>query len=185
MLLPGVPHLTSTLFPSTGAHAATYTFAAHDAAKYVSESIDAHTAWINHVPYDMLCKSYSLSSFIPSSYTIGNLLLVLLTEVGPMIPLNSPLSLSTRYTPESFGVPRPQVVNRSGNTVLAKSLLEGKVPKSIRSAQEFLSPLPEIEQRPGHKIGFFEQGIITGGLITLTSLITIVSAAGYWALRMR
>jgi hypothetical protein len=36
---------------------ATYTFAAPAAAKYVSESIDAGVAWINHVPYDMLGKT--------------------------------------------------------------------------------------------------------------------------------
>ncbi|BAE63207.1 unnamed protein product [Aspergillus oryzae RIB40] len=110
------------------------------AGKYVSESIDAHTAWINHIPYDIL---------------------------------------------EHFEVPRPQVVNRTVNTTIARALLEGKLVQSDRSLQEILSPLPAIQQRPGHKIGFFEQGIITGGLITLTSLITIVSAAGYWALRMR
>lgn len=36
---------------------ATYTFSAPATAKYVSESIDARVAWINHVPYDMLGKA--------------------------------------------------------------------------------------------------------------------------------
>ncbi|OGM42627.1 aldehyde dehydrogenase PutA [Aspergillus bombycis] len=145
---------------ASGTHAATYTFAAPAAAKYVSESIDAHTAWISHVPYDVL--------------------------VGPVVvPLSDRVNLPTRYTTEHFQVSRPQVVNRTTNTAIAKALLEGKSVQSDRTLQEIFSPLPDIQQRPGHKIGYFEQGIITGGLITLTSLITIVSAAGYWALRMR
>ncbi|KNG82005.1 aldehyde dehydrogenase PutA [Aspergillus nomiae NRRL 13137] len=144
---------------ASGTHAATYTFAAPAAAKYVSESIDAHTAWINHVPYDIL--------------------------VGPVVPLSYGGNLHTRYTTEDFQVPRPQVVNQTTTTAIAKALLAGKSVQSDRTLQEILSPLPEIQQRPGHKIGYFEQGIITGGLITLTSLITIVSAAGYWVLRMR
>ncbi|PIG80018.1 aldehyde dehydrogenase PutA [Aspergillus arachidicola] len=144
---------------ASGTHAATYTFASAGAGKYVSESIDAHTAWINHVPYDIL--------------------------VGPVIAHSHPVDLNTRYTTEHFEVPRPQVVNRTVNTTIARALLEGKSVQSDRSLQEILSPLPAIQQRPGYKIGYFEQGIITGGLITLTSLITIVSAAGYWVLRMR
>ncbi|KAF7588817.1 hypothetical protein BBP40_005171 [Aspergillus hancockii] len=147
------------LCDATGIQGATYTFAALDAAKYVSESIDAQAAWINHVPYEML--------------------------LGPVIPLNCPLAPNTRYTTELFEVPRPQVVNRSANTVLARTLLEANTSKSDSGVNEFLSPLPTIDQRPGHKMGFFEQGIVTGGLITLTSLITVVSAAGYWVLRMQ
>lgn len=109
----------------------------------------------------------------------------ILSPVGPVVAHSHPVDLNTRYTTEHFEVPRPQVVNRTVNTTIARALLEGKLVQSDRSLQEILSPLPAIQQRPGHKIGFFEQGIITGGLITLTSLITIVSAAGYWALRMR
>ena len=106
-------------------------------------------------------------------------------KVGPVVPLSYRVDLHTRYTTQHFEIPRPQVVNPTINTTIAKAILEGEPVQSDRRLQEILAPLPAIQQRPGHKIGYFEQGIITGGLITLTSLITIVSAAGYWALRMR
>ncbi|KAE8154444.1 aldehyde dehydrogenase PutA [Aspergillus avenaceus] len=142
----------------SGTHTATYTFASPAAAKYVSESIDAHTAWINHVPFEML--------------------------VGPAIPANFPINPSTRYTRESFEVSRPQVVVKSANTILTMKVLD-KEASRLKYIQEVFSPLPAVRQRPGHSIGFFEQGIITGGLLGLTSLITFVSGVGYWMYRLR
>ena len=65
---------------------------------------------------------------------------------------------------------------------MVKELLDD--PK-VKSAiwQEILEPLPEIKQRIGRKFGFFEQGIISGGLVVLFSLITAASTAGYFGLR--
>jgi hypothetical protein len=54
---------------------------------------------------------------------------------------------------------------------------KGKADKLWR---EVIAPLPSTKQRPGFKIGFFEQGIITGGLITLVSLVATVSTLGYY-----
>lgn len=54
--------------------------------------------------------------------------------------------------------------------------------------REALAPLPATKQRQGFKIGFFEQGIITGGLITLASLVGAISTLGYYSwvyVRMR
>ncbi|KGO71716.1 Aldehyde dehydrogenase, N-terminal [Penicillium italicum] len=144
---------------SMGTLNATYTFAAPAAAKYVSESIDAGLAWVNHVPYDML--------------------------VGPALPLNSALSEETRYAPDFFQVSRGQILHKSPNTTLARSLLKsaGK-PKIEVSLWQFMGPLPSMQQRPGHKIGFFEQGFLTGGSLILTSLIAMGAVAGYHVWKM-
>jgi hypothetical protein len=52
--------------------------------------------------------------------------------------------------------------------------------KADKIWREAIAPLTSTKQKPGFKIGFFEQGIITGGLITLTSLIATVSTLGYY-----
>jgi len=52
--------------------------------------------------------------------------------------------------------------------------------KADKLWREAIAPLPSTKQKPGFKIGFFEQGIITGGLITLVSLVATVSTLGYY-----
>jgi hypothetical protein len=37
--------------------AATYAFAAPSSAKYLTQFIDAHISWVNHIPNQMLSKS--------------------------------------------------------------------------------------------------------------------------------
>ncbi|KAJ5952528.1 uncharacterized protein N7479_010941 [Penicillium vulpinum] len=129
-------------------------------SSYVSESIDAGLAWINHVPYDML--------------------------IGPALPLNTALNQETRYAPDFFQVPRGQILHKSPNTTIAKFLLKspGKLQMET-SLGQFVKPLPSLQQRPGHKIGFFEQGFITGGFLILTSLFALGAAAGYHVLKIR
>jgi hypothetical protein len=52
--------------------------------------------------------------------------------------------------------------------------------KADKLWREAMAPLPPTKQRPGFKIGFFEQGIITGGLISLVSLVATISTVGYY-----
>ena len=40
--------------------------------------------------------------------------------------------------------------------------------------------LPAIGQAEGKRIGFFEQGIITGGVVTLFSLVATLSTLGIY-----
>ncbi|KAJ5653299.1 aldehyde dehydrogenase PutA [Penicillium lividum] len=145
---------------SMGTLNATYTFAAPAAAKYVSESIDAGVAWINHVPLDML--------------------------VGPVLPCNVAFSQETRYTIDLFQVSRGQILHRSSNTSLAKSVLCSARTSHVQaSLRQVLVPLPSLKQRPGHKIGFFEQGFVTGASLILSSLVAIGVVAGYRVWKMR
>ncbi|KAJ5751894.1 hypothetical protein N7520_008811 [Penicillium odoratum] len=145
---------------SMGTLNATYTFAAPAAAKYVSESIDAGVAWINHFPHDML--------------------------VGPVLPCNVAFGQKTRYTTDLFQVSRGQIQHRSSNTSLAKDVLGSASTSHVQaSLHQVLAPLPPMQQRPGHKIGFFEQGFVTGGSLILSSLVAIGVAAGYRVWKMR
>lgn len=52
--------------------------------------------------------------------------------------------------------------------------------KSNDALREALVPLPAIGQRSGKAIGFFEQGIITGGVITLFTFVASISTMGIY-----
>ncbi|KAK4916124.1 hypothetical protein LTR66_017039 [Elasticomyces elasticus] len=130
--------------------AATYAFAAPSSAKYLTQFIDAHISWVNHAPSHML--------------------------IGPALPRNTPLT-QTRYTKSQFEVPRPQLIAPVSNSV---DTILGGTSKADQLWRDAIAPLPSTKQRPGFKIGFFEQGIITGGLITLGSLVATVSTVGYY-----
>ncbi|GKZ82234.1 hypothetical protein AnigIFM56816_007042 [Aspergillus niger] len=139
---------------SMGTLAATYAFSAPAAAKYLTQFIDAYTSYINHVPVDIL--------------------------IGPAYPINQQPSRETRYSTHSLQVPRPQFVTKTSNTALVQEIIKGYASKSNDALREALVPLPAIGQRSGKAIGFFEQGIITGGVITLFTFVASISTMGIY-----
>ncbi|PWY96204.1 aldehyde dehydrogenase PutA [Aspergillus sclerotioniger CBS 115572] len=142
---------------SLGTLAATYAFAAPAAAKYLTQFIDSYSSWVNHVPTDLL--------------------------IGPAYPINQPTSRETRYSISSLQIPRPQFVTETSNTALVREIISTAVGHSTKSNdawREALAPLPPIGQAEGKRIGFFEQGIITGGVITLFSLVATLSTLGIY-----
>ncbi|KAL4865537.1 hypothetical protein BDV12DRAFT_211030 [Aspergillus spectabilis] len=135
--------------------AATYSFANPASSKYLTQFIDARISWINQAPLEML--------------------------IGPASPTNSPPSRETRYSPSLFQVPRPQFVSDSSNAALLRRVLDKPgSQEAIAVWKEAVAPLPETGQRAGKRIGFFEQGIITGGVITLVSFVATVATAGFY-----
>ncbi|PYH67389.1 uncharacterized protein BO88DRAFT_369003 [Aspergillus vadensis CBS 113365] len=139
---------------SMGSLAATYAFSAPAAAKYLTQFIDSYTSYINHVPVDML--------------------------IGPAYPINQQPSRETRYSVPSLQVPRPQFVTETNNTALVRDIVSSYASKSNDALREALVPLPAIGQRSGKAIGFFEQGIITGGVITLFTFVASISTMGIY-----
>ncbi|CAK96585.1 uncharacterized protein An07g01400 [Aspergillus niger] len=146
----------SLLDTAMGTLAATYAFSAPAAAKYLTQFIDAYTSYINHVPVDIL------------------------KSVGPAYPINQQPSRETRYSTHSLQVPRPQFVTETSNTALVQEIVKGYASKSNDALREALVPLPAIGQRSGKAIGFFEQGIITGGVITLFTFVASISTMGVY-----
>ncbi|KAL4914079.1 Aldehyde/histidinol dehydrogenase [Aspergillus aurantiobrunneus] len=144
---------------SFGTLAATYAFAEPASAKYLTQFIDAHVSWVNQVPVDIL--------------------------IGPASPVNSPPSRETRYSTAVFQVPRPHFVSQSSNGSIVHRVLDKPGSKeAIAAWQEAVAPLPAMGQRAGKSIGFFEQGIITGGMITLFSLVATMSTLGYYTVSL-
>ncbi|KAJ5662866.1 hypothetical protein N7507_003597 [Penicillium longicatenatum] len=134
--------------------AATYAFAAPASAKYLTQFIDADISWVNHVPAHML--------------------------IGPAFPRNTPYNAQTRYATAQFQRPRPQLISVSAPAQATQTILGANTAKADLLWRQAIAPLPSTNQRPGFKIGYFEQGIITGGLITLASVVATVSTLGYY-----
>jgi hypothetical protein len=64
-----------------------------------------------------------------------------------------------------FTVPRPSYISAPSPTSKSLIALLNSTSTSASTAEldkEALTELPPIGQKPGHHIGFFEQGIITG-----------------------
>ncbi|KAL4742673.1 Aldehyde/histidinol dehydrogenase [Aspergillus similis] len=139
--------------------AATYTFADAPSAKYLTQYIDAHVSFINHLPVDLL--------------------------IGPAYPITThlPADRSTRYNVASFLVPRPQFVTQSASSTLVRTVLDKpSSTEAIKVWDDALKPLPPTGQKSDKRIGFFEQGILTGVGITLFSVIGVVGAVGYYSI---
>jgi hypothetical protein len=169
--------------------AAVYAFAAPASAKYLTQFIDADISWVNHVPSHMLStyqkllfiRLSSLDHFLCETMQIPTNYVNTYSPVGPALPRNTPYSPQTRYAPSHFQKPRAQLINPSATANATQIILGNE--NTVRSDalwREALAPLPSTKQRPGFKIGFFEQGIITGVSLTLISLVATVSTLGYY-----
>ncbi|KAL4905122.1 hypothetical protein BDW74DRAFT_185220 [Aspergillus multicolor] len=139
--------------------AATYAFAEPASAKYLTQFIDAHISFINHVPVDAL--------------------------IGPAYPANTlpEPSRKARYSASAFQVSRPQFITESFATALTRTILDapaGGSKASVKAWEGALEPLPPTGQKTGPRIGFFEKGILTGLGITLVSVLGVVGAVGYY-----
>ncbi|KAJ5536251.1 aldehyde dehydrogenase PutA [Penicillium frequentans] len=139
-----------------GSPAASYIFASPESAKYLAQFIDAHLSWVNHIPMDML--------------------------MGPVIPYNSTLGESTRYSVNIFEVPRSQIVIEGMASSGIKTFLGATgTQTTAKMWQTSIAPLKPTGQRPGKAVGHFEQGLISGAIVALISGLAITSSVGYYA----
>jgi hypothetical protein len=72
------------------------------------------------------------------------------------------------------------LISVSAPAQAAQTILGANTAKADLLWRQAIAPLPSTNQRAGFKIGYFEQGIITGGLITLASVVATVSTLGYY-----
>jgi murein endopeptidase len=75
------------------------------------------------------------------------------------------------------------MLSETENTALMRTVLNTADQQNANAAwQAVLEPLPSANQRQGYHIGFFEQGVFTGGLVALFSSAATISAVGYYGL---
>lgn len=110
---------------------------------------------------------------------------------GPMAPEAHPPDNVTCniYTPKLFTTPQAQYITSSGINrrfdEIAKCQLTGEASASLDElVAEASAPLVDVK-RPSHvsPIGFFEQGIITGLTLTLTTVLGGLGVVGYFLIR--
>lgn len=98
--------------------------------------------------------------------------------LGPAGPVDREPSYPQRYTPAMFSVARPQFVQAvTGDFAQVESSMVSL--EKLRTAA--VKPLKKLDQGPGHAIGFFEQGILTGLIMTASVVLPIVGY-GSWVL---
>lgn len=125
--------------------------------------------------------SYQASLFVTLRYR-GD---VSLTPIdGPIAPEGMPPSQTTcsLYSCELFTVPRPKYIFASAiDQRLGRILQDPSAHQAEALVAEASTELPDTK-RPERvmKLGFFEQGILTGLVLTLTVILTGTGAAGYY-----
>jgi hypothetical protein len=136
---------------------ALYIFADPPTAKFLAQHFNAAETYVNQIPLHLLLGPSAPISLIPS----------------PRVH---------KYCPEMFSSPRPQYISHpptsSYEMMALEKLGESRVkPEELKKIRErAVAPLPKTGQKPGHAIGFFEQGILIGvGLF----LSVTIPAAGY------
>jgi len=159
--------LDQPLSPPGSSYLASYIFAEPRVAKYLSQYIRADASFINT---------------IPSALLIG--------PAAPTFPQQS-LDINRRYIPEMFSACRPQAANETtvskqlGHALFAASdaPLSKEALSTVQLANLATRPLKPTGQPLQHaRIGFFEQGIITGlGLAATPILIGIGTGAWFGA----
>jgi hypothetical protein len=151
LLLPTTGIVDSvTLQRSLPTLLSSYIFASPSASKFIAEQIPSHATYINQVPPQLL--SILALPTIFSKLTRAS--------VGPPSPTNHSHALHPRFTSDMFSTPRPQFITPPATLPAPSKLMEIA-----------LKQLKPTGQRPGHAIGFFEQGILLG--LTSTALVVL------------
>jgi hypothetical protein len=82
-----------------------------------------------------------------------------------------------------FSVPRPEFINFSARSGAVAKALDGAEPDAERKLrEEAQKALPPTGQRPGKAVGFFEQGLLTGATVLVTSTVMGLAMAGFYVL---
>ena len=80
-----------------------------------------------------------------------------------------------------FSRPQPELIHISEQAkTLAKVLDDDDFNENRQLGRKALEALPSMNEPAGKAIGFFEQGIITGGVLLLMSTVATVVVSGFY-----
>ena len=100
------------------------------------------------------------------------------SKVGPAAPLAFTTSLSARYTKDMVSSPTPEYIASSAQDAFLSLILDKNDKGSTKKLQaELSSPLSPMNEPAGKAIGFFEQGLFTGGGVVAVSALTGLAVA--------
>ncbi|KPI35035.1 Fatty aldehyde dehydrogenase [Cyphellophora attinorum] len=128
-----------------------YIFADPATAKYLSQFVQASISIINHIPAEIL--------------------------IGPVAPAGHPTCIHPRYTPDMFSVASPVIVEQPESSI-DQTLWPGKSSKKAVELDKWLqSSIEPVKEPFGPTVGFFEQGLLFGVGVILTSVVVSCSLA--------
>jgi hypothetical protein len=109
----------------------------------------------------------------------------LLGQVNPVAPSQNgskPSTSSRPYDSSLFSLPKPQYVSIPEESRWLNDLLAAPTPTQLKRLEDDATArLPEVKRlKKGRDVGFFDQGILTGGVVILSMLVTCAGALGYF-----
>ncbi|KAJ9144529.1 aldehyde dehydrogenase family 3 member b1 [Pleurostoma richardsiae] len=129
------------------------------AAKYLCQFLDSDVSFVNQLPIALL--------------------------FSPVAPAEKPLDIgsSTPYDLSFFTLPKPQYVLPPRQSQLLDGILLEPTPLLLAQLDdEVRARLPEVKRlKNGRDIGFFDQGVITGGILVISTVVTCASLLVYYA----
>lgn len=158
-------------------HLAAYHWGEPAQCNYLSQFIDAHVSFANHIPAELL-GAYCLLRAAVS--------LIRALTVGPAFPLGHEIDPSVRYQTKSFSRPAPAFAGfPSTSTLVEKAFLadtqseKGAAVQAIK--QDAISTLPAKDRKQPLRahFGFFEQAMLVNLGFVLVSTTTLVSGGWY------
>ncbi|CAK7207216.1 hypothetical protein SEUCBS139899_010025 [Sporothrix eucalyptigena] len=128
-------------------------------AKYLGQFVDADMVVVNQFPASLL--------------------------FGPVAPAGSPPSppWTERYSTDLFSVPKPQFVTQTKSTLLDNILAGGTRHLKELEKKATVALTPQKRPLKAVQLGFFEQGIVTGGVLLLSSVVTCTGVLCYYAVK--
>jgi len=135
---------------------ASYVFTSPSAAKYLGQFVNASAVYVNQIPTQLL--------------------------FGPAAPLTQPFGLgSIRYPIDSLSLPKPQYISQIPEYGKLADIFAGSDYGALRDLQkDAASGLPEMKRpQKAVQLGYFEQGIQTGVILFLGSILSSGGYIGY------
>jgi hypothetical protein len=104
-----------------------------------------------------------------------------------MAPANSVASAEScfPYNEDLFSRPKGQFVAPSTQDTMLARILQQTSPQQLRAlAQEALAKLPVVKRRNQGitHIGFFNQGVFTGGVLLLSTVLGVTGVCSYYGI---
>ncbi|KAK3290870.1 Aldehyde/histidinol dehydrogenase [Chaetomium fimeti] len=145
---------------SNGRLGAAYVFTKPSAAKYICQFLDSPMSFVNHVPTTLL--------FLP------------------MAPSNISVDPQTHfpYDKALFCRPKACVITPMAEEGVLAQLLEQASPQQLSAlAHRTLAKLPPVKRASQGitHIGFFQTGILTGGVLLLSTVLGVTGVCSYYA----
>ncbi|RSL71453.1 hypothetical protein CEP54_001316 [Fusarium duplospermum] len=145
---------------SSGPLAAAYMFTTPNMAKYMCQFVDAAVSFVNQIPTELM-----YSPIAPEGH--------------PPQPNNYSI-----YQQDHFSQPKPKYLTHSSFSKKLAKFRSASSRELVALDREATTKLPEIVRlKRAGGIGFFNQGIVTGLVLALTTLLSGTGLLGYYAVK--